>query len=143
MVYRVLNTYNSIKITFMRPKAFHIQFSTNEIRTVRIKSAEPFTYKARITTISESFKLFKVSGIKRITEQGMERLHMNYLLTAYPFPDQNDGRWKDAVTFSTNTVLDIIGNTIDSYFNGFSKSPENLTAPGFYCPSNGLQKINE
>jgi hypothetical protein len=106
----------------MQHKAFNIQFSTNEIRTIKIKSDKPFRYEARITTISKSFRLFKVSGIKRITEQGMEPLHMNYLLTAYPFPDPKDGRWKDAVTFGTNTVLDIIGNTIDSYFEGFSKS---------------------
>src|SRR3954447_17445426 len=106
----MLSSYNSSIITFMQHKVFNIQFSTNEIRTIKIKSDKPFRYKARITTISKSFRLFKVSGIKRITEQGMEPLHLNYHLTSYPLPEFNDCRWKDAVTFNTNSVLDIIGN---------------------------------
>jgi len=99
----------------MRNTAFNIEFITNEIRTKNLKTAEIHKYQAVITTLSKSFKLFKVSQIQRITEEGAITLSGSYYLTSYPLANKKDDTWKDPITFCSNNFLQLLGSTIESY----------------------------
>jgi hypothetical protein len=99
----------------MRKKAFNIEFVTDEIRTKNFKNSEAYKYEAVITTLSKSFKLFKVSKIQRITKDGAVNLLGSYYLTSYPLANKKDDTWKDPITLCSNNFLQLLGKTIESY----------------------------
>ncbi len=99
----------------MRNANFNIAFVTNEIRTKNIRDYEVYKYEAVITTLSNSFKLFKVSKIQRITKDGAVKLLGSYYLTSYPLANKKDDTWKDPITLRSNNFLQVLGNTIENY----------------------------
>lgn len=96
---------------------FNIEFVTNEIRNVNLRNSEAYKYQAEITTLSKSFKLFKVSKIQRITKEGAISILGSYYLTSYPLADNKDDTWKDPLTLCSNNFLQVLGNTIERYFS--------------------------
>ncbi len=94
---------------------FNIEFVTNELTSIRFKGTQEYRYQAVITTLSKSFKLFKVSKIQKITKEGAIILASNYYLTSYPLANKKDDKWKDPITFCSDNFLQVIGNTIESY----------------------------
>lgn len=111
-----MNLYSNMQANYsMKNIAFNIEFVTSEIRTKNLRTTQEYKYHAVITTISKSFKLFKVSKIQRITETGPITLASSYYLTSYPLVDRRDDTWKDPITFCSNNFLQVIGNTIESH----------------------------
>ncbi len=104
-----------MQIVGMKNTAFNIEFVTSEIGIKNLRTTEEYKYQAVITTLSKSFKLFKVSKIQRITETGPITLASSYYLTSYPLANKKDETWKDPITFCSDNFLQVIGNTIESY----------------------------
>ena len=72
-------------------------------------------YQAIITTLSRSFNLFKVTGIKKFHNNQMMELHECYHLTPHPLTEEKDDTWKDAVTRTTDDFLQAIGKAIEKH----------------------------
>ncbi len=101
----------------MSNENFNIEFVTNEIRNVNLRNSEAYKYQAEITTLSKSFKLFKVSKIQRITKEGAISILGSYYLTSYPLADNKDDTWKDPLTLCSNNFLQVLGHTIERYLS--------------------------
>jgi hypothetical protein len=99
----------------MEKIAFKIEFAFESINCNNTKNTAVYKYEAAITMLSQSFKLFHVSKIKRVTIDGTIGLSGSYYLTSYPFRNCNDHTWKDAVTRNTNNFLQAIGCTIEQH----------------------------
>jgi hypothetical protein len=110
----------------MRTKPFIIQFETNEICTKDFNCSVAYKYEALITTLSKGFNLFKVSGIKRITNEGIVHLAAEYYLTSYPLPNKKDNSWKDPLTFCSNSFLQAVGISIENHIEKTSKQKAKL-----------------
>lgn len=82
----------------MRNPTFNIEFETNKTPNKILKTTEAYKYQAVIITLSESFNLFKVSRIRRITTEGEITLSASYYLTSYPMQNKKDDTWKDPIT---------------------------------------------
>jgi len=95
---------------------FVIEFATDEINSQIKESLENCKYEAVITTLSKSFQLFKVTRIRRITQDGTVRLRGSYHLTSYPMNNIKN-TWKDPISLSSNHFLQRIGDTIETYLS--------------------------
>lgn len=72
-------------------------------------------YQAVITTLSKSFQLFKVTGIRKITCNGITEIEACYHLTPHPISEEKNESWKDALTRSSDSFLQAIGKAIEKH----------------------------
>ena len=99
--------------------AIQFQFSSKPGDGVTLRKKQ-HVYQANIHTLSKAFKLFEVTGIRKITKSKIVELPGAYYLTSYPLSYAGSQTWKDAVTTDSDEFLQAIGGAIDIY----------LTTPG-------------
>lgn len=100
----------------MTQSSFAIQFRFAKYRAKGNELIKRhYVYQANINTLSRSFNLFEVSGIKRVTKTRTIRLPGAYYLTSYPLCYAGSETWKDALTTNADEFLQAIGDAIESY----------------------------
>jgi len=97
----------------MLPHPFAIEFHYRDDSAETGDTAPK--YQAVITTVSKSFRLFKVSGIRKISGSNMTELDACYHLTTYPLTEAKDDSWKDALTRTSHDFFQAIGHAIEKH----------------------------
>jgi hypothetical protein len=100
----------------MALSSFAIQFQfASHPDDAGISRRRQHVYQANINTLSRAFKLFEVTGIKKITKSKVIELPGAYYLTSYPLCYAGNQTWKDAVTTNSDEFLQAIGGAIENY----------------------------
>ena len=98
MVFKGLEIiYHKILPMALSSFAIQFQFSSNPRDGVALRKKQ-HVYQANIHTLSKGFKLFEVTGIRKITKSRIVELPGAYYLTSYPLSYAGSQTWKDAVT---------------------------------------------
>lgn len=99
----------------MNNSSFVIEFNNNTEGT-----ATQFEDKfvIQVNVISKSLQLFEVSNIRTIKDNKVSKTKERYILTAYTFERNEQGKWKDALTLKTNRFFELVGKAIEEkYFS--------------------------
>lgn len=100
----------------MPTSSFAIEFNFSEdYREDAAFCSNAVKYRASITTLSKTFKLFKVSSIKKMSNGELVELPEHYHITRHPLNNEKNEAWKDPVTMHSNDFLQAIGNAIEAH----------------------------
>lgn len=97
----------------MNKGPFTIEFYYPKRKGVEVLPSSSNKFVAEIAVISKSFRLYEVSKIKKFTEAEIVNIASRYIITGYQIDKEQQGKWKDAATFRTNSFVETLGRAID------------------------------